>query len=106
MQILVNTDNTIEGHEQLIERIEAIAREGLSRFSDRITRVDLHLSDVNGKRGGVDKHCVIEVRPKGLDPVVTTDQAETVDKVALSAIRKMVHLLESTFGKLSARTDN
>lgn len=106
MQILINTDNAIEGDEQLIERIESIAREGLSRFSDRITRVDLHLSDVNGNQGGVDKQCVIEVRPKGLDPVVTTDQAETVDKVALSAIHKMVHLLENTFGKLSARTGN
>ena len=106
MQILINTENSIEADEQLMERIEAIARAGLSRFSDRITRVDLHLSDVNGKRGGADKHCVMEVRPKGLDPVVTPDQAETVDKVALSAIRKMVYLLESTFGKLSARTDN
>lgn len=106
MQILVNTDNVIKGDEQLIERIEAIARDGLSRYSDRITRVDVHLSDVNGKRDGVDKHCVIEVRPKGLEPLVTTDQAETVDKVALSAIHKMVHLLESTFGKLSARMDH
>ena len=106
MQILVNTDNAIKGDEQLIERIEAIAREGLSRYADRITRVDVHLSDVNGRRDGVDKHCVIEVRPKGLEPLVTTDQAETVDKVALSAIHKMVHLLESTFGKLSARMDH
>lgn len=106
MQILVNTDNAIDGHEQLIERLEAIARDGLSRFSDRITRVELHLSDVNGERGGADKHCVIEVRPKGMKPVVTTDQAETVDKVALSAIHKMVHLLDTAFGKLSARMDH
>ncbi|OYW14236.1 MAG: hypothetical protein B7Y82_14040 [Sphingomonadales bacterium 32-65-25] len=106
MQILVNTDNAIEGSEGLIERTEAIAREGLSRFSDRITRVELHLSDTNSERGGVDKRCVVEVRPKGLDPVVTTDQAETVDKVVLAAIHKMVNLLETTFGKLSARRDH
>jgi protein required for attachment to host cells len=106
MQILVNTDNAIEGSEGLAERIEAIASDGLSRFSDRITRVELHLSDTNGERGGVDKRCVLEVRPKGLDPVVTTDQADTVEKVVLSATHKMVHLLETTFGKLSARRDH
>lgn len=106
MQILVNTDNAIEGHEKLIERVETITRDGLDRFSDRITRVELHLSDVNEENGGVDKHCVMEVRPKGLQPVVTTDQAETVDQVARSVMHKMVHLLDSTFGKLSAKTDH
>ena len=57
-----------------------VIREGLARFSDKITRVELHLSDVNGDRGGNDKRCVIEVRPNGLDPVVTTEQADTIDK--------------------------
>ena len=106
MQILVNTDNTIQGSEGLVERIEAIASEGLSRFSDRITRVELHLSDTNAERAGVDKRCVVEVRPKGLDPVVTTEQADTVDKAVASAIHKMVRLLETTFGKLSADRDH
>ncbi len=52
---------------------------------------------------GDDKRCVIEVRPNGLDPVVTTDQSDTVDKAVRSAIHKMLSLLESTFGKLSSR---
>lgn len=103
MQILVNTDNAIEGSEGLVERTKAIAREGLARFADRITRVELHLSGTNAERGGADKRCVVKVRPKGLDPIVTSDQAETVDKVVLSAIHKMVHLLDTTFGKLSDR---
>jgi hypothetical protein len=105
MKIQVNTDNTIEGSEGLIEKIETITKEGLSRFSDRITRTEIHLSDVNGERTGNDKRCVIEVRPNGLNPVVTTDQADTVDKAVRSAIHKMVSLLDSNFGKLSARND-
>ncbi len=106
MQIQVNTDNAIEGHERLVEKIEIVIREGLTRFSDKITRVELHLSDVNGDRGGNDKRCVIEVRPNGLDPVVTSDQADTVDKAVRSAIHKMVSLLDSTFGKLSSRNNS
>lgn len=106
MKIQVNTDKTIEGHEPLVGKIEAIIGEGLSRFSDRITRVELHLSDVNGERAGDDKRCVIEVRPNGLSPVVTTDQADTVDKAVRSATQKMASLLDSTFGKLSSRMDH
>ncbi len=105
MKIQVNTDHTIEGREPLIERVETIIEEGLSRFSDRITRVEIHLSDVNAGRTGDDKACVIEVRPNGLDPVVTTDKADTVDKAVRSATHKMVSLLSSTFGKLSTRMD-
>ena len=81
-------------------------KRGIGAVFRRITRVELHLSDTNAERGGADKRWVVEVRPKGLDPIVTTDQAETVDKVVLSAIHKMVHLLETTFGKLSARRDH
>ncbi|MFZ3033860.1 MAG: HPF/RaiA family ribosome-associated protein [Parvibaculum sp.] len=105
MQIQVNTDNTIDGPERLVERVEMVIREGLARFSDKITRVELHLSDVNGDRGGNDKRCVIEVRPNGLDPVVTTEQADTIDKAVRSATHKMVSLLDSTFGKLSPRNN-
>lgn len=100
MQIQVNTDNTIEGRERLIEQVEAIVSEGLSRFSDRLSRVEIHLSDVNGNRGGNDKHCVLEARPNGMGPLVTTDQADTVDKVVRATTRKMVSSLDTTFGKL------
>ena len=106
MKIQVNTDHTVEGHEPLIERVATIIEDGLSRFADRITRVETHLSDVNGERAGDDKRCVIEVRPNGLDPVVATDQADTVDKAVRSATHKMVSLLDTTFGKLSSRTGN
>ena len=103
MQIQINTDNTIEGHEQIAETLEATIGEGLSRFSEKITRVELHLSDVNGDRGGNDKRCVLEVRPKGLLPVITSSQAASVDQAVRSAIQKMFSLLGSTFGKQWSR---
>jgi hypothetical protein len=52
MQIQVNTDNATDGREGLVARVEAHVRDRLSRFSDRLSRVELHLSDVNGDRGG------------------------------------------------------
>ena len=103
MQIQVNTDNTIAGREALVDKIETMVSEGLSRFSDRITRVEIHVSDLNASKAGEDKRCLIEVRPNGLDPVVTSDEADTIEKAVRSAMQKMVGLLDSAFGKLSSR---
>ncbi len=103
MKIQVNTDHTIEGSELLIQKMEKFVRERLSRFSDRITRVELHLSDLNEKSADGSKRCVLEIRPNGLDPVVTTDESDTIDKAVNSAIHKMTSLLDSAFGKLSSR---
>lgn len=103
MQILINTTNTVEAHEAFIDALKTETAEKLSRFADRISRVEMHLSDVNGDRGGQDKRCVLEVRPNGMEPVVTTDQAELFDKAVHAAIHKMLGLLETSFGKLTSR---
>ena len=57
MQIPTNTDNTMEGTDQLNQPLEALVRDGLDRFSGQITPVDFNLSDENSDRtfGPVDK---------------------------------------------------
>jgi ribosome-associated translation inhibitor RaiA len=103
MQIQVNTDNATEGREKLIEGVSSVVRERLERYSDRITRVEIHLSDVNGDRGGEDKHCVIEMRPSGMEPVSATAQAASIHQAVTSATDKAITVLDRTFGKLSSR---
>lgn len=44
-----------------------------SSASDRVRRVQIRLSDLNGPRGGVDKRCLVEVRLDGLPVVVVED---------------------------------
>jgi len=43
-------------------------RFALGRFADRVGRVTVHLTDVNGPRGGVDQRCRIAVAlvPRGV----------------------------------------
>lgn len=55
-------DDALKSH---IERRLGFA---LGRFADRITRLMVRLSDVNGPRGGVDKRCQIAVAlaPRGV----------------------------------------
>lgn len=47
----------------------------LSRLSDRILRVVIRLSDVNGPRGGVDKRCSVQVHLLNSAPAIIEDVA-------------------------------
>jgi hypothetical protein len=45
MQIQINTDRNIEGHETLAAQVRGVVKSALTRISDHITRVEVHLSD-------------------------------------------------------------
>jgi hypothetical protein len=101
MQIQVNTDHNITGHESLLNRVRGTVEAALSRVGDRVTRVEVHLSDENGGKGGPnDKRCVMEGRVEGRQPVVVTEEGDTVDQVVHSAADKLARLIESTLGRL------
>ncbi|WP_165222932.1 HPF/RaiA family ribosome-associated protein [Aquisphaera insulae] len=100
MQVHVNTDNHIHGSERLFESITQEVQGVLGRFEDLITRVDVHLSDVNAHKGpGVDKRCLIEARVAGIQPVVAHDQSATVHEAVAGASEKLFRLLETTLAK-------
>lgn len=101
MLIQVNTDNHISGREALTTRVEATVESALTRFSDRITRVEVHLSDENGRKSGPDdKRCVMEARLQGRQPVAVTHLAATIDDAVSGAADKMTSALDSTLGRL------
>ncbi|MFG1791279.1 HPF/RaiA family ribosome-associated protein [Nocardia sp. NPDC049149] len=101
MQIQINTGSGIHGGEGLIEKAEAEITAVLERFSDHLTRVEAHLTDQNGAKGGPDdKQCVLEARPTGQQPVAVTHRAETIEEAIRGAADSMAHLLDSRFGKL------
>ena len=110
MQVQINTGHNIEGHESLSAHVSGIVEHALSRISDHITRVEVHLSDENGdKNSPNDKRCVMEARLEGRQPVAATHQAATLDQAVEGAAHKLTRLIESTLGRLhdqaSRRTD-
>ncbi len=111
MQVQINTGHNIEGHEALGTYVSGVVEESLSRFSDRLTNVDVHLSDENSdkKGGGDDMRCMIEVRLAGSQPLAVTHQAKILDQAVDGAAEKLTHLIEHTIGRLehqaSHRTD-
>lgn len=48
----------------------------LWRFRDRIARVTVRLSDLNGPRGGLDKVCCLRLRLHGMPDVLIEDTEE------------------------------
>ena len=103
MQIQLNTDHNIEGSDKLQAQVEEAVTGALGRFSDRITRVEVHLTDVNANKGGRDTRCVMEARIGGIQPVVVDDLSRTVDQAIRGAAGKLERALETRLGKLGRR---
>lgn len=105
MQVQINSDNSVAVDSELSRLVEADVNRALDRFGSRITRVEVHLSDVNGEKpGGDDKRCLMEARPAGHDPVAASDQAKTLEEAARGAAQKLQRLLTSLFGRLDAKS--
>jgi hypothetical protein len=103
MHIQINTHHTA-GDDDFTGRVEAAIADGLDRFAGQITRVEVHLEDVNaGKGGAADKRCMIEARPTGHQPVAVTHQAPTIPLALDGALEKARKVLDRT---LASRTDH
>lgn len=104
MQIQVSTDNNIDGSDNFVSHVEEELTAALARFSDRLTRVEIHLADESaGRSTGADKRCMLEARPAGRAPVAVTDYAETVQGAIRGATDKLVNLLNSETGRMDDR---
>jgi hypothetical protein len=102
MLIEVRTDGNIQGSEQLSDEVKTVVQTTLDRFSDRIRRVDLYLSDATGNKAGHDdKCCKIEARRDGREPIVVTHHEATMDQAIRGAVHSLKKSVESAFGKES-----
>ena len=76
---------------------ERRVRIGLTRFDERIMKVSLWLSDVNGPKGGSDKNCQVQiVIPGKPDVVVEETQANlyvainrAIERAGQTVVRKL-----------------
>ena len=101
MKIQLNSDNNIEGTNDLKGYLDETISKGLSRFEEQITRIEVHVSDENGAKGGQkDKRCLLEARLAGLEPIAVTHQADTLHQSVTGAIDKMKAALDTRIGKL------
>jgi len=101
MTIQINTDKNLSVHEAFEAQLDSLLSEELSRFSEHITRLEVHLSDENGnKQGPNDKQCIIEARLEGRQPIAVTEKANNYELAVSGAIKKLKSSLDTIEGKL------
>jgi len=101
MTIQFNTDNNVRVSEEHRAPLISLISEELSRFSHQITRVEVHLSDENGDKQGLnDKRCMIEARLSGMNPIAVTNHANTHEQAVEGAVDKLKTSLETILGRL------
>jgi ribosomal subunit interface protein len=105
MQIQVNTDNHVEGSDNLTRQVEAAVEDALGRFGDRITRVEVQLTDQNSsaKTGDDDKRCAMEARLAGLKPITVSARGASLEQAIDAATDKLRKTLDRTLGRLDER---
>lgn len=101
MQINIQTDSTIANNAGLNEHVQSVLESALSRFRDNITRIEVHLSDSNGPKGGADDiRCVMEARIAGYQPIAVTEQNASVHQSVSGATDKLKRAIDSALGRL------
>lgn len=101
MKIQFNTDNNITVGKELKTSLTTLISEDLSRYSDKITRLVVHLSDENGnKKGKNDIRCMIEARLEGMQPIAFINHADTYEKAVTGAVDKLKSSLNTIQGRI------
>jgi ribosomal subunit interface protein len=102
MQIQINSDHHITGSPELAARVQALVRDTLDRYSDRITRVEVHLTDLNSiKAGSNDKRCLMEARVAGFGPISVNHEAESLHLAIDGAMGKLERAIEHKLGRIA-----
>lgn len=105
MQVQVETDNHVEGRENLLEHVEGVIRDAVDRYEAVVTHVEAHLGDVNSgdKSGPDDMRCLLEARVAGVKNIAVTHQASNLHQAIEGAAEKLTKALESALGKQQDR---
>ncbi|MFK7604797.1 MULTISPECIES: HPF/RaiA family ribosome-associated protein [unclassified Pseudomonas] len=104
MQTEVFSDKNIAVDVRTQQWVTATVEVTLERHLEDLSRVIVHLTDENGgKSGPKDKRCKMEARPKGHQPIVVTQDADTLTQAVEGAAEKLEHALEHLFGKLRGK---
>jgi len=107
MRIQVNSDKNVTVDRRVSQFVRNEAHRVLRKFAGKLTRVEVHLSDVNSYKFGInDKRCVIEARPARYRPVSSVNKAQTVRHAVGGALTKLRSVLETFFGRLESRGED
>jgi hypothetical protein len=96
MFIQVKAENSPFGNQDWQSEVEAFVQGTLGRFGERITSVEVLLSNGEGgeRGGGSEKRCLIKARVNGLEPVAIRTHAPFYDVAIAACAEKMERTLD------------
>jgi hypothetical protein len=107
MQVLVSCDDPIGCDSELIQRVEGVIAGTFERFGDHLSRVEVHLRDLNSEKPGArDLICVLQARLIGAPPVKSEHEAPTLAEAIHAAATKLERLVDRQLRDLFARPSN
>lgn len=90
----------IELPDALRDYVERDLTDVLKHHVERLTRIEVHLKDQNGQqKNGVDKRCLLEARPRGMDPLAVDHEASEFKDAVHQAVLKLDRALQHRFDK-------
>ena len=103
MFVQISTDNRTITDAEANARLEDKVRAKLKRYESRLSDVEVHVTDMNGaKGGGGDKRVSLEARVNGHPPVAVHADADRVEIAVTLAAEKAVRALEHALGREKA----
>lgn len=100
MQVQINAQNSVDMSERMQKWARGQVEGALERFVSQLSRVEVHLKDTNGDKGGVDKQCTVEARPHGAQPFAAQHEATTFELALDGALDKIARQIEKNFEKI------
>lgn len=96
MTIQFDTAHSLKANEAFKAPLIEMLNEKLDRFDKDISRLEVHLSDENDHKTGVnDKRCLLEAHIAGMPHVVVTDHANSYEQAVDGAVGKLIASLHS-----------
>ena len=101
MQILLHADPHTDGSAAMTDHLSAVIHAALGRFGERVTRVEVHLSDANSqaKAGADDIHCMLDAQLAGAQSIVVSDRAATAHQAIAGAVHKLKRAVGAAIAK-------
>lgn len=98
MQIAIQTQGLALDAE-VARLVRQQVREGLAHAADHIHHASLHLADINGRKGGVDKQCHLVLQLHGLPAVVVQETRPALAEAIGRALKRAQHSLARRVGR-------
>lgn len=105
MQVLLQSDSNIDGGHPMADHLESVAKNALTRFGERVTRLEAHLSDANSRLrpGAGTIHCMLKAHLQSLETIVVTERAWTAHQAIDGGMRTLKRAVGAAIAKHDPR---